>query len=125
MWAGGAVQRLQGGQAGLSPLTECATHASIMLQIKNNIIRRKNTNYYKRNKIEKPKATDRWGLPHCRPERNEAESNGSIPITRRRSILCCKCYALYGCTFLLMGSFDFAQDDTLKKIKKINCHRSE
>ena len=40
------------------------------------------------------------------------ESNGSIPIVRRHSILYCKCYALYYCSFLFRGFLDFARNDT-------------
>lgn len=44
--------------------------------------------------IEEPKATDRWGQPRCRPERNEVESNGSIQITRQRSTFIPKLHTL-------------------------------
>ena len=40
------------------------------------------------------------------------ESNGSHLLVRMHSILCCKCYALYGCSFLFMGFLDFARNDT-------------
>ena len=62
------------------------------LQIKNYIIRRKNNNSYNKNQGRKVEGNWQVGVcPHCRPERNEVGSNGSIPIVRRHSILYCKC----------------------------------
>ena len=79
-----AVLRLQGGAVPAvalngrsAPASNCATHASNMLHIKSQA---------------------------CRPERNEVESNGSQPITRRRSILYCKCMLCIIARFCLWDS---------------------